>query len=1034
MRMKVFNLYVNNRMKINQMKSRFATLLLALTSAVLVNAQSDSYSVYDPAEAMDSQEIRLNFSDVRPSEEQQAILRNQSQWNEWGLEHPKWRTIMSASTALPHRAFGPAIQVPGTDLAEKAAHFVSNDLALFGIEYDGAWITQTTSGRHQWAFAQQTIDGIPVEGGQIVTKWWNDQLVMWGADWYRDVEMPEGVELSPIALVEAASSGVQLDEWSTPELGTERLVSVPSDQGLLEWKKVQTIFINGRVGAVPRRYETWVDMNSGEVLMRQNRVVHIDGRVSMPGSDTKPERVVNRMGLDRPAEAMVISGVIKSTINEMYPYEASVELPLPMLFLPIPGGAVTTDIDGGFISNASGPQLADVELAGSWSTVYTGGITPQIEVQFEDGYNNLNLDALGNVKERSAYRSVVLIHEHMKEYLPNFTGLDFSLTTNVDVEGECNAFYDGISVNFFDTGGGCNPTSLIADVVWHEYGHGINDYYYGSLGAGFNNGAMNEGYADLWAMSLGDIAEIGKGFYTDNEDGIRKYDADPKVYPEDLVGEVHADGEIICGAWYDTHLLMGGDWDATMALFIDAYPGLQATVQNGNEGQAYTDVLIDALQADDDDGDLSNGTPNAAAIVEGFDIHGISVFSYAEIDHAPIEFAPAEEVLLIEAEADIVFPYNLYFDAVRLWYRTETGGDWSEVEMDNVEGTSSFTASIPAQDEGSVISYYMGITDDFGGIAGVTPFAAANAPYPNLPNFILVGVEPMLVNDSDEYSDFGAWTTGLPGIDNATTGIWEEAIPVGSYAELNDPSTIVAPTSDHTIGLAGYAFLTGLNPGVNDGIGANDVDAGKTTLVSPIIDMTAFENPVMTYWRWYTNAPASGANPASDWWQVEISNDGGSTWQYLENTLQQDISWRRMAFNVADVIELTDAFQMRFIASDSTTVGEYLDGGSLIEAALDDIILYDLAETQNVAFDAQSDPQVSGFPNPTRNGSTTKGWMPGSTVRVFSAVSGQLVHECRANGSGQCLLPASAWKNGLYEVTGWSRSGVSAQWTLEVLR
>jgi hypothetical protein len=292
----------------------------------------------------------------------------------------------------------------------------------------------------------------------------------------------------------------------------------------------------------------------------------------------------------------------------------------------------------------------------------------------------------------------------------------------------------------------------------------------------------------------------------------------------------------------------------------------------------------------------------------------------------------------------------------------------------------------------------------------------------------------MLVNDSDEYSDFGGWTTGLPGIDNATTGIWEESIPVGSYAEVNDPSTIVAPTSDHTIGLAGYAFITGLNPGVNDGIGANDVDAGKTTLVSPIIDMTAFENPVMTYWRWYTNAPASGANPASDWWQVEISNDGGSTWQYLENTLQQDISWRRMAFNVADVIELTDAFQMRFIASDSTTVGEYLDGGSLIEAALDDIILYDLAETQNVDFDTQSHSQVSGFPNPTRNGSTTTGWMPGSTIRVFSAVSGQLVYEDRANGRGECLLPANAWKNGIYEVTGWNSSGASAQWTLEVLR
>ena len=30
---------------------------------------------------------------------------------------------------------------------------------------------------------------------------------------------------------------------------------------------------------------------------------------------------------------------------------------------------------------------------------------------------------------------------------------------------------------------------------------------------------------------LADIAEIGQGFYTDNTDGIRRYDEDPKVYP-----------------------------------------------------------------------------------------------------------------------------------------------------------------------------------------------------------------------------------------------------------------------------------------------------------------------------------------------------------------------------------------------------------------------------------------------------------------------------------------------------------------------
>jgi hypothetical protein len=618
----------------------------------------------------------------------------------------------------------------------------------------------------------------------------------------------------------------------------------------------------------------------------------------------------------------------------------------------------------------------------------------------------------------------------MKSLMPDFSDLDWSLPTNIDVAGECNAFYDGQSVNFYDLGGGCNPTSLIADVVWHEYGHGINDYFYSSLGANFNNGAMGEGYADLWAMSLGDIAEIGKGFYTDNENGIRVYDEDPKVYPEDLVGEVHADGEIICGAWYDTHLLMGGDWNTTMALFVDAYAGLQATTPNGSEGQAFTDVLLDVLQADDDDGDLSNGTPNDLAIVEGFDIHGISVFSYAEIDHSPEEFASAATSIEIEAESFIVFPYNLYFDAVNLWYRTEVGGDWTQVAMDNPNGHSVFTAEIPAQEAGSVIAYYMGITDDFGGLSAVTPFAAANTSYPNLPHYVLVGVEPVMINDSDEYSDFGSWTTGLPGQDNATTGIWEEAIPVGSYAEAGDPSTIVAPTQDHTLGFAGYAFVTGLNPGVNAGIGANDVDAGKTTLLSPVIDLTPFANPVMAYWRWYVNAPPTGANPASDWWQVEISNDGGQTWQFLENTLQQDVSWRRNAFRVADVIEPTSEFQMRFIASDSTTVGEYLDGGSLIEAAVDDIILYDLASGQNVL--AAAENSVFIFPNPTRDFVEMRGWMPGSTVRLMETASGRLVRSWRMDDLDM-RVDLRGLAAGHYQFVGTDSNGQKAHWAVELV-
>ena len=50
--------------------------------------------------------------------------------------------------------------------------------------------------------------------------------------------------------------------------------------------------------------------------------------------------------------------------------------------------------------------------------------------------------------------------------------------------------------------GGCNSMAQIGDVVYHEYGHGINDKFYQSLGGSFNNGGMGEGYADIWALGI----------------------------------------------------------------------------------------------------------------------------------------------------------------------------------------------------------------------------------------------------------------------------------------------------------------------------------------------------------------------------------------------------------------------------------------------------------------------------------------------------------------------------------------------------
>jgi hypothetical protein len=166
---------------------------------------------------------------------------------------------------------------------------------------------------------------------------------------------------------------------------------------------------------------------------------------------------------------------------------------------------------------------------------------------------------------------------------------------------------------------------------------------------------------------------------------------------------------------------------------------------------------------------------------------------------------------------------------------------------------------------------------------------------------------------------------------------------------------------------------------------------------------------------------------------VEITNDGGNTWQYLENTSQQDISWRRKAFRIADVIEPTNTFQIRFIASDSTTVGEYLDGGSLIEAAVDDIILYDVADENSDGVLDSPRMEMAVWPNPASDAVRMNGWMPGSTVRVVDA-QGREVGVGRANGSGQVRWSVQHWPVGPYVAHGVDAKSRPCHARLEVVR
>jgi len=472
---------------------------------------------------------------------------------------------------------------------------------------------------------------------------------------------------------------------------------------------------------------------------------------------------------------------------------------------------------------------------------------------------------------------------------------------------------------------------------------------------------MDEGYADVWAIGITNNPVLGVGYDDANPAVfIRRYDMNKKVFPQDLVGEVHSDGEIIAGCWWDTGLNMGNT-QQMMDLFKETFFAL-VTGPNGTEGQVYVDVLLEALNADDvpsngGDNNITNGTPNDNAIIDGFDLHGISLLYNAKVVHIPVESSAANTGIAINTSVTVTYPWAL--TSTKLFYKINRNGSWNNTVMTNTSG-SNYTATIPGQPSATVVGYYITLENQKGNISITRPIAA-HLPNANIPYYIVTGTNLLIEEDFD--INFGGWTTGLPS-DQAITGEWTVDIPVASYITPSDPNTIVQTGSQHTQG-GQYCAVTGNAGNTTASIGTNDVDDGETTLESPVYNLSTYSEPIFSYYRWYVNNV--GSNPANDNWKVYITNDG-TTWIPIERTNYSDRSWRRFAFRIKDYVPLSSTVTVRFVAEDSLIVGAHLDGGSIIEAAVDDMYLY---ESNAVGIDEMDAIALATvYPNPSHSNVT----------------------------------------------------------------
>jgi choice-of-anchor B domain-containing protein len=193
---------------------------------------------------------------------------------------------------------------------------------------------------------------------------------------------------------------------------------------------------------------------------------------------------------------------------------------------------------------------------------------------------------------------------------------------------------------------------------------------------------------------------------------------------------------------------------------------------------------------------------------------------------------------------------------------------------------------------------------------------------------------------SDDFETDQFWSVGALG-DNATAGFWVRVDPVGTSAQ---------PEDDNPAGTGTKCFVTG--QGVVGGqAGAADVDGGSTSLVSPRLDCTGMQQPLVEYARWYSNN--QGSNPNADSMPILISANNGATWVQLEEVNENLGAWKTKVFAIEDFIVPTDQVRLRFVARD-------LGGGSLVEAGVDDVrISYYDCPADTVPGDLNGDGVVS---------------------------------------------------------------------------
>jgi hypothetical protein len=287
--------------------------------------------------------------------------------------------------------------------------------------------------------------------------------------------------------------------------------------------------------------------------------------------------------------------------------------------------ALTTSATGSVnVTSLMGGQYFDVTNKAGALENLTSAVVPPGPASFVHNSANTDVKILAQV---NGYSNANEIRAFLLKYVPTYptiaAQLNFPVKVNLSSSDSStcpgNAFYDGSSLNLC-LGNSSYTNTSFASVTHHEYGHHIISM------AGSGQGEYGEGMADAIAALYAGAPGLGYGFYLNqcttalrNADNTCQYSASSC---STCGSEIHSCGQLMSGVI----------WSIRKALAVTNPTGYADIINNLtlnsillHTGTAInSQIAIDLITLDDNDGNIGNGSPHYNEICAGFTAHGMT--------------------------------------------------------------------------------------------------------------------------------------------------------------------------------------------------------------------------------------------------------------------------------------------------------------------------------------------------------------------------------------------------------------------------